>query len=137
GCVASVLALLVLAAFLVEMATFKAPGESIKRIGLTIGMTAYLGLFGSFLAQLRWLPDLDGDSTSGKRATVALAAAIFVPKCCDIGAYFTGRFLGRHPMAPALSPKKTWEGAAGGLAAALVAAIHSESLSGVPLLAGG
>src|SRR5438445_11224029 len=74
GCVASVLALLVLAAFLVEMATFQAPGESIKRIGLTIGMTAYLGLLGSFLAQLRWLPDLDGDSTSGKRATVALAA---------------------------------------------------------------
>jgi phosphatidate cytidylyltransferase len=137
GCVASVLALLVLAAFLVEMATFEAPGESVKRIGLTVGIAAYLGLLGSFLAQLRWLPDLSGGPTSGKRATVALAAAIFVPKCCDIGAYFTGRFLGRHPMAPVLSPKKTWEGAAGGLAAAIVAAIAIEKLSGVSLLEGG
>ena len=40
-----------------------------------------------------------------------------MPKCCDIGAYFTGRLLGRHRMTPVLSPKKTWEGAAGGLVA--------------------
>ena len=69
GCVASVLALLVMTAFLVEMATFQAPGESLRRISLTVGIAAYLGLLGSFLAQLRWLPDLDGGSASGKRAT--------------------------------------------------------------------
>ena len=44
----------------------------------------------------------------------------FVPKSGDIGAYFTGRYLGRHPMTPLLSPKKTWEGLAGGLTAGLV-----------------
>lgn len=33
----------------------------------------------------------------------------------DTGAYITGRLLGRHKMAPSISPKKTWEGAAGGL----------------------
>lgn len=33
---------------------------------------------------------------------------------CDTGAYFAGRFLGRHVMAPAISPKKTWEGLLGG-----------------------
>ena len=53
---------------------------------------------------------------------MALALAVFVPKSCDIGAYFTGRLLGRHPLTPVLSPKKTREGAVGGLAiAALVA----------------
>src|SRR5262249_50867561 len=51
-----------------------------------------------------------------------LALTIFVPKCCDIGAYFTGRFLGKHRMTPVLSPKKTWEGAAGGLASAVLVA---------------
>jgi phosphatidate cytidylyltransferase len=38
----------------------------------------------------------------------------------DIFAYFVGRSLGRHLMAPRISPKKTWEGAAASLAASLV-----------------
>ena len=39
--------------------------------------------------------------------------------CMDTAAYAVGRSLGRRPLAPALSPRKTWEGAAGGFAAAL------------------
>ncbi len=38
----------------------------------------------------------------------------------DMLAYFVGRSLGRAPMAPALSPKKTWEGAAGNLVGSLL-----------------
>src|SRR5205814_992482 len=34
-----------------------------------------------------------------------------------------GRLIGKHPMAPVLSPKKTWEGAVGGMAAAVAAAV--------------
>jgi phosphatidate cytidylyltransferase len=41
----------------------------------------------------------------------------------DIFAYFVGRGLGRHLMAPRISPKKTWEGAAASLAASLVVGI--------------
>jgi phosphatidate cytidylyltransferase len=37
----------------------------------------------------------------------------------DSGAYFTGRFLGRHKLAPRLSPHKTLEGAAGGFVSAV------------------
>jgi phosphatidate cytidylyltransferase len=40
----------------------------------------------------------------------------------DTGAYYAGRRLGRHKMAPVVSPNKTWEGAAAGFAASLIAA---------------
>ena len=51
-----------------------------------------------------------------------IAAVVLVTKACDIGAYFTGRFLGRHKLIPWLSPGKTWEGLLGGMAfSALVA----------------
>jgi phosphatidate cytidylyltransferase len=70
-----------------------------------------------------------------QKGAVALALAIFVPKCCDIGAYFAGRFLGRHPMTPVLSPKKTWEGAVGGLLAAVGAAVAIDRFD--PVVAGG
>ncbi len=41
----------------------------------------------------------------------------------DTGAYATGLTFGKHPMAPRISPKKTWEGFAGSVAAAAIAGI--------------
>ena len=38
----------------------------------------------------------------------------------DIGAYFSGRRFGKHQLAPTISPKKTWEGVYGGIAATLI-----------------
>ncbi|MGN0134449.1 MAG: phosphatidate cytidylyltransferase [Anaerotignum sp.] len=42
---------------------------------------------------------------------------------CDTGAYFTGMFLGKHKLCPALSPKKTIEGSVGGVITATVLSI--------------
>jgi phosphatidate cytidylyltransferase len=41
----------------------------------------------------------------------------------DTAAYFTGKSIGKHKMAPVVSPKKTWEGAAGGLVFAVIGAV--------------
>jgi phosphatidate cytidylyltransferase len=49
---------------------------------------------------------------------VASFAFIFIITATDVGAYFTGRSLGRHLLAPSISPKKTWEGLGGGIIAA-------------------
>lgn len=50
------------------------------------------------------------------RDASTLAGAILCVKSSDIGAYFTGMATGRHKMIPWLSPGKTWEGFAGGVA---------------------
>ena len=121
----------VLAAFLVEMAGFRELGGVVGRMALVVFIAGYLGLLPSFLAQLRWL-NVDKPLVG----TMALALAIFVPKVCDIGAYFTGRFLGRHKMAPVLSPKKTWEGAAGGLLAAIAISVALDRVTAVSPLRG-
>ncbi|MFY9327107.1 MAG: phosphatidate cytidylyltransferase [Georgfuchsia sp.] len=42
-----------------------------------------------------------------------LLAALALVWVADIAAYFVGRAMGRHKLAPAISPGKTWEGAAG------------------------
>lgn len=55
----------------------------------------------------------------------------------DTMAYFVGRTWGRHKMAPYLSPKKSWEGAAGGFGAAALTALLSVPLFGLPISYGG
>jgi phosphatidate cytidylyltransferase len=124
--------LAVVAAFLLamlwEMAAFRGPDRIVPRLGATSLVFLYLGVLPSFFIQLRLLPL--------SVSTAALALAVFVPKCGDIGAYFTGKFLtgrllGRHPMTPLLSPKKTWQGLAGGLLASIGIAILIDQQTGI------
>ncbi|WP_018410643.1 phosphatidate cytidylyltransferase [Methyloversatilis thermotolerans] len=51
---------------------------------------------------------------AGVQPLLALMAVVWV---ADIAAYFTGRAFGRHKLAPAISPGKTWEGAFGAVLA--------------------
>jgi CDP-diglyceride synthetase len=65
--------------------------------------------------------DLPGDA--GDLGRSWLLFTLLVVFACDTGALAVGRLLGRHRMAPRVSPNKTWEGAAGGFAASIGAAL--------------
>jgi len=58
---------------------------------------------------------------------------IVLVAAADIGAYFGGRALGRHKLAPLVSPGKTWEGFFAGLLLATAAAVAGAYLFGRPL----
>jgi phosphatidate cytidylyltransferase len=66
-----------------------------------------------------------GNSNGVENGTRGLCLAIWViavAKFTDVGGYLVGSMIGRHKLAPAISPGKTWEGVGGGLLlAALVA----------------
>ncbi len=64
---------------------------------------AYLPFLASFVAAMLVPAD-------GPRRVLSF---IILTISSDIGGYFAGITVGRHPMAPAISPKKTWEGFAG------------------------
>lgn len=66
--------------------------------------------------------------TYGEYLTLFMIVTVWVS---DTGAYFSGRFFGRHKLNPEVSPKKTWEGAVGGtlLAVGAAALMHHLFLS--------
>jgi phosphatidate cytidylyltransferase len=111
----------VLAAFVVEMRRYRAPGKSVVQLATTVLAFAYVGLLVSFLIQLRAV-EPGNSSMADDWGLVALVSLIAVVKSGDIGAYTVGRLIGRHKMTPLLSPGKTWEGAAGAVVFAALAA---------------
>jgi phosphatidate cytidylyltransferase len=77
------------------------------------------------------------------RSPWLLLAAMALVWVADIAAYFTGRAFGRRKLAPAISPGKTWEGAAGAVVAVLIYGAAAAAASGqlpapadLPLMAG-
>lgn len=59
--------------------------------------------------------------------------ALFVTFAYDTSAFFIGRSLGKHLLAPKISPGKTWEGAIGGTLGAIAACLILKSLFSLPI----
>ena len=78
-----------------------------------VGGPVYVGFF---LAHALMLRDLEGGADLGRNW---LLFALLVTFATDSGAFFTGRAIGRRPLAPSISPNKTWEGAIGGFVLAV------------------
>ena len=81
-------------------------------VGTTVLGVGWIGLGLGHALLIRDLPE------KGRLALYAVLIAVFA---ADTAAYFAGRLLGRHRMAPTISPGKTWEGFVFGTAAAIFA----------------
>jgi len=84
-----------------------------NRWAWTLAGIAYIGGLSSFLVATRGLAD-------GRNWVFFTLLTTFAS---DTAAYFYGRALGRHKLAPAISPGKTWEGAGAGLVGAMAASL--------------
>lgn len=65
---------------------------------------------------------------------VLIVTGLAIVWAADIGAYFTGRSLGRTALAPRVSPKKTWEGVVGGVVLATITGSVAALILNLPLL---
>ncbi|MGI8535534.1 MAG: phosphatidate cytidylyltransferase, partial [Mycobacteriales bacterium] len=84
------------------------PAEGFLRdVAASTFTAAYLPFLAGFAALLAV-----GDD-GPRRVTTFIAVVV----CSDVGGYAAGVLFGRHPLAPSISPKKTWEGFAGSLLA--------------------
>jgi len=109
---------------LMGMLATAALASSDRRVWTAAGIP-YAGLLGIAPTVLR------NDAQYGFLAIVFLFAVVWAT---DIVAYFVGRAVGGPKLAPRISPKKTWSGAAGGTVAAIGAALTLAIAAGLPNL---
>jgi len=104
----------ILATFVLAFAVFglsEARPSTTASFGVTVLGVVWIGAGIGCLLLIRDIPEF------GFWAVMAVLLTVFA---ADTGAFFVGRAIGRHKLAPAISPGKSWEGFVGGVAAAIL-----------------
>lgn len=105
----------------------QAQATTLSDIGVAIMVLAYIPFLGSFAVAIAAAP--------GGQWWVL--AGVIIVVSVDTAAYVTGLSFGKTPLAPKISPKKTWEGFIGSLVAALLAgSLLGPLMLGVPVAVG-
>ena len=90
-----------------------APVNYLRDVSATVFLAAWIPLFGAFGVLLVYPED------GGWRVLCLMLGVVF----SDIGGYTAGVLFGKHPMVPAISPKKSWEGLCGSLVFGVTASV--------------
>jgi phosphatidate cytidylyltransferase len=84
--------------------------DFIKRSTSAVFITFYLAVLGGFILLL----------ANHEDGAIRIFALVVLIACNDTFAYFAGVLIGKHKLAPSISPKKSWEGLIGGAIAAVI-----------------
>jgi phosphatidate cytidylyltransferase len=123
GWIAAVIAGLAILALAAAIARPEEMNKALASVSSTVFGVIYTALLAGYLVGIRMTPDT---GATPKLAAKLLTMFFAMVMMTDTGAYYTGRSIGRHKLAPRVSPGKTIEGSVGGfLTAALAASSHS------------
>ena len=108
---AACIILTVMGGFVLQMRHAVEGTKTLTGVAVTSLGVIYIAVMFSFMSRLLFVP-IGDEPVPGAWLVIWLAA---VTKFTDMGAYITGSLIGKHKMIPHISPKKTWQGFAGGL----------------------
>jgi phosphatidate cytidylyltransferase len=100
-------------------------GSPVAGSAATMVSVAWVGLLGAYAGLL-----LSPSTFPDRHGIAFLLGAIIATVANDVGALVVGGWMGRHPLAPSISPNKTWEGLVGGtiftvlVSTVVIGAIH-------------
>lgn len=99
--------------FAIRIVAERPPEKRVEALASTLFGLVYVALLLQYLVRI--LTPLPTDTISADGRLLLGLWLIAVAKFCDVGALLTGLAIGKHKMSPTISPKKTWEGAVGGV----------------------
>jgi phosphatidate cytidylyltransferase len=115
---ADVLLPLATVVFSIRMLGERRPDKRIPALAATLFGLAYVAVLLQYFVRL--VTPLPGDVISANGRLLLCVWLVAVAKFSDVGGLLAGMAAGRHPLAPQISPKKTWEGAIGAVAASML-----------------
>nr|WP_230471916.1 phosphatidate cytidylyltransferase [Corynebacterium fournieri] len=93
------------------------PENYLRDTAVAIFVLAWIPLFGTFAAMISLITE------AGVDGSAYIVAFMLCVVANDVGGYAAGVMFGSHPMAPAVSPNKSWEGFAGSMTAGIVTGV--------------
>ncbi|MEA2826440.1 MAG: phosphatidate cytidylyltransferase [Actinomycetota bacterium] len=98
-------------------------GRPTMNIAVSVMAYLYVGFLGSYAALIFHIRSVPHGIFKPEHCTGILLGAILATVAHDVGSYFVGRYGGKTPLAPTISPHKTFEGLVGGTFATLGACL--------------
>ncbi len=103
----------------VRILSERPPEQRVCALASTLFGLVYVALLLQYFVRVLVTPYPGTDLTVGGHLILCLWI-VAVAKFSDVGGLLAGMAFGRHPMAPIVSPKKTWEGAVGGVVTSML-----------------